>query len=79
MRVIVVMPGGASVAILLSLDTSRLISEIMELVAKGKHTKAMLSALSHGRFEKEVDNLDADAPSADLILFNDSARWDLKR
>ena len=77
MKVLIIVAKDPAQRFLVKLHTEKLIREISKLINKGKHSQAMVSALSKGRFESEVAYYEVPNVSADLILTEDSAMWDL--
>jgi len=77
MKVLVIIEAQNSRRFLVTLHTDDLIREVKRLVARKKHTQAILSALVKGRFEKEVRSYELNDLGADLILSETAASWDL--
>jgi len=79
MNVLIVISKGPSQKLLVNLHTEKLKKEIKGLVKDCRHTQAIVTALSKGRFEREVAQEDLKNLQADLILSEYSASWDLKK
>lgn len=79
MNVLIVIQKGPSQKLLVNLYTEKLKKEVIGLVNDRKHTQAIVTALTRGRFEREVVHEDLKDLRADLILSEYSASWDLKK
>ena len=79
MDVLIVISKEPAQKFLVNLHTEKLKKEVKCLVNDRKHTQAIVTALTKGRFEREVDNKDLQNLRADLILSEYSASWDLKK
>ena len=79
MDVLIVISKGLSQKLLVNLHTEKLKKEVSDLVNDRKHTQAIVTALTKGRFEREVACEDLKDLRADLILSEYSASWDLKK
>ena len=79
MNVLIVISKGLSQKYLVNLHTEKLKKEVKSLVSDRKHTQAIVTALTKGRFEREVAHEDLKDLQADLILSEYSASWDLKK
>ena len=79
MNVLIVISKGQSQKILVKLHTEKLKKEVRGLINDRKHTQAIVAALTRGRFEREVEQKDLQSLSADLILSEYNASWDLKK
>ena len=77
MRVLVVIERGPAQRFLVKLLTRKVIEEILILVNGNRYPQAMVSALTKGSFEKVVDHDELASLSADLILSEHAASWDL--
>jgi len=64
--------------ILVTLNEDCLITRVRELVNQKLHNAAIEVSLECGDFEKEVFLSDLPELIADLILSENSARWDMK-
>jgi len=79
MDVLIVIQKGSTQKLLVNLHTEKLKQEIKDLISDRKHTQAIVTALTKGRFEREVAHEDLKDLRADLILSEYSASWDLKK
>lgn len=77
MKVLVVIEREGIYRLLVKLPTQKLVEEVLGLVNKRRHSQAMISALTKGRFEKEVGRHELAGLKADLILSENSVSWDL--
>ena len=77
MRVLVVIERGPAQRLLVKLATRKVIEEILALVNGKRYSQAMVSALTKGSFEKVVEDGELARMSADLILTERAASWDL--
>ena len=79
MNVLIVISKEPTQKLLVNLHTERLKEEVKSLIDDRKHTQAIVTALTKGRFECEVSDEDLKDLQADLILSEYSASWDLKK
>ena len=79
MKVLVVIKRSPAQRFLVELPSNRLVKEVSSLIAKRKHSKAIVAALTKGRFEREVLENEARMVKADIILTEESAHWDLTK
>ncbi|MDO8525446.1 MAG: hypothetical protein Q7S07_03055 [Candidatus Omnitrophota bacterium] len=77
MRILIIVAKNPVRKFLVELHTKELIREIKKLIGNRKHAQAIASALSKGRFEREIARHEVPQISADLILTENSAGWDL--
>jgi len=77
MKILVIIAKDPVQRFLVELHTEELRLEIRRLISKRKHTQAIVSALSKGRFEREVARNEVSQISVGLILTEYSAAWDL--
>ena len=62
---------------LVKLFTDGLIEEIRDLIRQRKHSKAVVTVLTKGSFEREIQDREVTNVKADLILSKSNAMWDL--
>jgi len=79
MKVIVKIKRSPEQLFLVDLMDKSLIDEVKKLITKNKHSKAIVTALSKGRFERELSHDDMHVTDADLILSEHNASWSLMR
>lgn len=79
MNVLIVISKEPAQKFLVNLHTEKLKEEVKGLIGGRKHTQAIVTALTKGRFEREVVHEDLKDLQADLILSEYSASWDLKK
>jgi hypothetical protein len=79
MKVLIVIERSPKQRFLIELHTKALAKEVRDLVNNRKHTKSITTAFSKGRFQKEVEHHELPGLKADLILSENSARWDLTK
>lgn len=79
MKILIVIRRSPAQRFLVELPSTCLISNVKKLLAKNKHSKAMVLALTKGRFEKEVSEEGLINVKADLILTEHNASWDLTK
>jgi len=79
MKVLVVIKRSPSKRFLVELHTNKLVKEVARLVGKRKNSQAIMTALSKGRFEREVTDTDLPKVKADIILTEENACWDLMK
>ncbi len=79
MRVLVVIERDDTYRLLVRLTTQKLIEEVLGLVNKKRHSQAMISVLTKGSFEKQVERRELDTLKTDLILSERAVSWDLMK
>jgi superfamily I DNA and RNA helicase len=79
MKVLIVVTRNPHYSLLITLHTKELREEIRDLVSRRKNSMAMATALSRGRFEREVAHNEMQDVKADLMLSVDSSNWDLMK
>ena len=79
MNVLIVISKEPAQKLLVKLHTEKLKKEVRGLINDRKHTQAIVTALTKGRFEREVVHEDLKDLQADLILSEYGASWDLKK
>ena len=79
MMVLIVIEHSPKQRFLVKLHTEALIREVTKLIERRRHSQAMVTALSKGRFAKEIDQNELPNVKADLILSKDSVSWDLMK
>lgn len=79
MKILVIVERSPRHRFLVRLHTPGLVREIKTLVNRKKYTRAIVTALSRGIFEKEVSAEDLPDLDTGLILSEDSANWDISK
>ena len=79
MRVLIIVAQDPHHSFLVWLHSEKLRHKIRNLIARGKNSLAMVTALSQGRFEKEVACNEIHGVKADLLISENSVSWDLSR
>ena len=77
MKILVIVERSPKHRFLVRLHTPSLVKEVKTLVNRRKYTRAIVTALSKGVFEKEVSTEDLPGLDAGLILSEYSANWDI--
>lgn len=77
MRVLVVIEKEDTYRVLVRLTTQKLIEEVLGLVNKKRHAQAMISVLTKGSFERQIERRDLETLRTDMILSESAVRWDL--
>jgi len=77
MKVLLILKNNPSQGYLVKLHTDKLIDEVKKLIGRRQHSRAIMTALAGGMFEKEVFEHEMPSLEADLILSRTSAHWDL--
>ncbi len=77
MKVLVTIRNSPPRMYLVKCFTEGLIEEIRNLVSRRQHSKAVVTVLTKGSFEREVQDREVAAVKADLILSQNNAMWDL--
>ena len=79
MRILVLLSSNPGDGFLVKLHTEELVREIKKYLAKRNNSKAMVTALTKGRIEREVGHGEAHTVDADLVLTKERVCWDLMR
>jgi hypothetical protein len=79
MKILVIVERSPKHRFLVRLQTPGLVREVKAFVNRKKYTRAIVTALSRGIFEKEVSNEDLLGLDARLILSEYSANWDISK
>lgn len=79
MKILIVVRHSPKHRFLVTLNTKKLVGEVKNLIGKKRHSQAIVTALSKGRFEREVAHHEIPAIATDLILSEDSASWSISR
>lgn len=79
MKILIITDYSPKQWFLVSLPTQEIIKEVLDLIEKKKHARAILAALSRGSFEKEVESHELGHLKADLILSENSVSWDITK
>ena len=79
MKVLIKIKRSSEQLFLVDLADKSLIDEVKKLIGRKKHSKAIVTALSKGRFEREISHDELPAESADLILTEHNACWDIAK
>ena len=79
MKILVVIRRSPPRRYLVDVPSSRLASDVKKLVAKNKHSQAMVLAFTRGRFEKEITERDIPNIKVDAILTEHNISWDLTK
>lgn len=77
MRVLVTIRNSPAQVYMVKLLTRSLVNEVRELINKRKHSQAVVTVMTKGSFEREVDEREISIVKADLILSKSNAMWDL--
>lgn len=77
MKVLIVIRRSPAQRFLVKLHTDELVGEVVKLIANKKNSKAMVTALSKGRFDRVIEEDDLAHVEVDLILSEDGASWDI--
>jgi len=79
MKVLIKIRNSPEQLFLVSLMDKSLIDEVKKLINKNKHSKAIVTVLSKGKFERELRHDELPTESAELILTEKNASWDLTK
>jgi len=77
MKILIKIQKSPTQHFLVDLPDDILIDEIKNLINKGRYSKATVTALSKGKFIREITDDDAKFIDADLILSEHHAHFDL--
>lgn len=79
MKVLVVIRRSPAQRFLVELYTDKLVKEVAALIGRRRHSKAIVTALSKGRFERQVADEELPNVKADIILTEHNVSWDLTK
>lgn len=79
MKILIVIRRSPAKRYLVDVPSTRLASDVKKLVAKNKHSQAMVLAFTKGRFEKEVAENELPNIKVDAILTEHNISWDLTK
>ncbi|MFA6321014.1 MAG: hypothetical protein WCY36_04065 [Candidatus Omnitrophota bacterium] len=79
MKILVTLRRRSTHRYLINLFTKSLIAEVRDLIASQNYTKAMEMVYREGLLEREVLEHELPELTADLILSDFCARWDLTK
>lgn len=79
MKVLVVIRRSPAQRFLVELHTDKLVKEVAALIGRRRHSKAIVTALSKGRFERQVADEELPNVKADIILTEHNVSWDLTK
>ena len=77
MRLLVDIAANPRQRFLVKLHKKGLVKEVKKLIDKGRYSQAIVWALFNGKLEGELARKEILGADADLILTEESARWDL--
>jgi len=77
MKVLIKIRNSPEQRFLVELSGKKLIKEVRNLAESGKYSKAIVTALSKGKFQGELSEKEARNIAANIILTKDNARYDL--
>lgn len=79
MKILIVIRRSPARRYIVDVPSARLASNVKKLVAKNRHSQAMVLAFTKGRFEKEITENDLPNIKVDAILTEHNISWDLTR
>jgi len=79
MRILILLSSNPGDGFLVKLHTQELTREIKKLIFNRNNSKAMVTALTKGKIEREVGHGEAHSVNADLVLSKERACWDLTK
>lgn len=77
MKVLIKIHHSPEQRFLVELSGKKLIKEVQNLAGKGNYSKAIVTALSKGKFHGELTEEEAGNIAVSLILTSENARYDL--
>lgn len=77
MKTLVVIRNSPVQRFLVDLPTNKLVKEVSTLVAKRRNSQAIVTALTKGRFDREIPEDEAASIEAEMILTQHSVHYDL--
>ena len=79
MKVLIKTRNSPEHLFLVEILDKRMIKEVKRLISKKMNSKAMVTILSYGKFERELKHYEIPDARAELILTKDNAWWDLTK
>ena len=77
LRLLVDIAANPRQRFLVKLHKRELVKEVKRLINSGRYSKAIVWALFNGKIEGELAHGEIPGADADLIITEESARWDL--
>lgn len=77
MRLLVDIAANPRQRFLVKLHKKELVKEVKRLINKRRYSQAIVWALFNGKIEGESAHGEIPGPDVDLIITEESARWDL--
>lgn len=79
MKILIVVEHSPKHRFLVDLRTKKLAKEVKSLVDRKRRSQAIVTALSKGRFEREVADNELPLVEADLILSENNVSWSIAK
>ena len=79
MKILIVVEHSPKQRFLVNLHTEELVKEVRMLIDRKRRSQAIVTALSRGRFEREVEYHELLTIEADLILSENNVSWDIAK
>ena len=77
MKILIVTAKKPKKRFLVKLHTAEHVDEVKNLINKGKHSQAIVFAMSKGKIDKYLACHEVYKTQAELMLTEEAARWDL--
>lgn len=79
MKILVVIRRSPAQRFLVELHSDKLVKEVTALIRRRRNSKAIITALSKGRLERQVADEELPNVKADIILTEHNVSWDLTK
>lgn len=79
MKILIVIQRSPVQRFLVDLQSAKLVEEVSRLIGRKRHSQAIVTALSKGRLEREVEPADLPKVRASFILTEENVSWDVTK
>ena len=79
MKILIVVDNDPKQRFLVSLTTGKLVREVKRLVNRKMNGQAIMTALSKGKFERQVEHHDLPTTEADLVISEANVSWNIAK
>ena len=79
MKILIKIHRSPEQLFLVDLKGKNLIRDVAKMIARGRHSQAIVTALSKGKFERQIKHHEIPNEKVDVILSKERASWDLTK
>ncbi|MFC1589939.1 hypothetical protein ACFL42_00445 [Candidatus Omnitrophota bacterium] len=77
MKILIKVHRSPEQLFLVDLNGKNLIRDVARMIARGRRSQAIVTALSKGKFERQIKHNEIPAEKVDVVLSEERASWDL--